>query len=221
MQPPPTVPAPRYPRTGRREGRWRQASEQTATARHARATLRRSALRERLPTPGPSKAGGGIAFEDGEAVRVRPAARAPRPRLRLPWPLGAALGRDWDSRSLLQEPPRVRAAACRATPRHPPRRLLRRRSRRTGLGWSRSASESDQAVPPHPRRRARSPDRLRRALGPSALDPHRFRPRPRLPPVPGSLRPSARVASETIPRPVHGPAVARARIGTTSSPPSG
>jgi hypothetical protein len=34
------------------------------------------------------------------------------------WPLGAAWGRDRDSRSLLQDHPRVRAAACRATPRH-------------------------------------------------------------------------------------------------------
>ena len=194
----------RYPRTERRGGSWRQVSEKTATARRARATLRRSALRERRPMRGPSKAGGAIAFADGEAVQARAAARAEPPRSRLCWPL--LWGTDLGSKSLLQERQRVRAAACRATPRHPPR-LLRRRSCRTGLGWSRPASESDWAARPHPRRRARSPDRHRRGSGPSASDRHRLRPRPRLPPVPGSFRPSALVASGTLPRPVHGPAV--------------
>src|SRR5207249_1765064 len=99
-------------RTERRGGSWHHVSEQAATARRARATLRRPALRERLPARGPSNTGGGIAFEEGEAVRVRPAARAEPPRSRLRWPLGAAWGRDRDSRSLLQEPPRERVAAC-------------------------------------------------------------------------------------------------------------
>ncbi len=146
-------------------------SKPIANARRARATLRRWPIRGRLPTPEPSRAPGGIAFEDGEVVRGRSAARAEPTRSRFRWHLPAT--RDRDGACLLQQPLRGRAAACRAK-HHRPRRLGRR-PRRTGCDRSVPASESDSVVPPHRRRRARSSDRRRRASGPAVSAPRHFR----------------------------------------------
>ena len=100
-----------------------------------------------------------------------------------------------------------------ATPRHPPRRLLRRRSRRTGLGWSRSASESNQAVPTAPATTGPLAGPTPTSVGALGLGPSPLSAAPA--PAPGSGLSSSvgTRRNETIPRPVHGPAVARARIG--------